>query len=257
MKIKIILALMVAALMVACNDDDSPKSTARFELRLTDAPALYDSVMIEVEDIYIKMEGMNYEIELDELVDDHINLLELTNGIDTLLAGQDIPAGRISQIRLVLDDDNYVVVNGVKHQLVTPSAQQSGLKLNVQADLAAGITYRMWIDFDASRSIVANPNKYILKPVIRTFTEATSGVVTGTVLPASAKAYVMGVSKDLADTTSAYADEVTGKFLLRMLKESDYTITIQANGFKTVTRTEAVELGKSKDLGTINLTPAL
>ncbi len=243
--------------MVACNDDDSSKTTARFELRLTDAPAEYDSVVIEVDHIYVKMDGMNDEMALHNLVDDHINLLDLCNGIDTLLVGEDLPEGRISQIRLVLDDDNYVVVDGVRHPLKTPSAQQSGLKLNVQADLAAGITYRMWIDFDASRSIVANPQKYILKPVIRTFTEATSGVVTGTVLPASAKAYVMGVSKDLADTTSAYVDEVTGKFLLRMLQESDYTITIQANGYNTITRTEAVEVGKSKDLGTINLTPAL
>ena len=99
-----------------------------------------------------------------------------------------------------------------------------------------------------------NPNKYILKPVIHTFTEGTSGVITGTVLPANANAYVLGISKDLSDTTSAYANAVTGRFILCMLKESEYTITIQSAEYNTVTRSETIKFGKVKDFGTINLT---
>ena len=87
-------------------------------MRLTDAPVLYESVVIDVDYIYVKMKGMNYEIESDDHLDNRINLFDLTNGVDTVLAREDIAAGWISQIRLVLDDDNYVVVDGVKYSLV-------------------------------------------------------------------------------------------------------------------------------------------
>ena len=38
--------------------------------------------------------------------------------------------------------------------LTTPSAQHSGLKLNVHAELTEGITYKILLDFDAVRSVV-------------------------------------------------------------------------------------------------------
>ena len=61
--------------------------------------------------------------------------------------------------------------------LTTPSAQHSGLKLNVHAELTEGITYKILLDFDAARSIVkTGSGAYNLKPVIRTITEATSGL---------------------------------------------------------------------------------
>jgi hypothetical protein len=123
------------------------------------------------------------------------NLLDFRNGIDTLLASVDVPAGKISQIRLILGENNSVVVDGSTYPLNTPSAQQSGLKLNLNADLQAGILYRLWIDFDANKSIVATGSgKYNLKPVIRTYSEATGGTVQGTVLPPDAKATVMAVN---------------------------------------------------------------
>lgn len=133
MKIKnIFFTMACAGILYSCHNDESAKGTARFELRLTDAPAAYASVVVALDGIYVRVNGQKNEIELDELVDHRIDLLELTNGADTLLAGQDMPVGRIAQIRLVLDSDNYVVVAGVKHTLETPSAMQSGLKLNVQ-----------------------------------------------------------------------------------------------------------------------------
>ena len=53
--------------------------------------------------------------------------------------------------------------------LTTPSAQQSGLKLNAKPfDVAEGQTVELVLDFDAARSVVraGNSGKYLLKPVI-------------------------------------------------------------------------------------------
>ncbi len=40
----------------------------------------------------------------------------------------------------------------------TPSAQQSGLKLNVHEEFLQGVAYEYIIDFDAARSIVKTGN---------------------------------------------------------------------------------------------------
>lgn len=94
-----------------------------------------------------------------------------------------------------------------------------------------------------------------MKPVLRTFTEATSGIVTGMVSPASANAYVMAVSADKADTTSAYANPETGSFLMRTLLNSDYTFTFEAEGFNRATRHQVISLGQSVDFGVVEMTP--
>jgi hypothetical protein len=50
-----------------------------------------------------------------------------------------------------------------------PSAEQSGLKLQVNQTLQEGIMYHVLLDFDANKSIVKLGNGgYKLKPVIRT-----------------------------------------------------------------------------------------
>src|SRR3546814_20987710 len=101
------------------------------------------------------------------------NLLELVDGHDTLLVDAMIPSGKIHQLRLVLGDENWMTINGEDHALKTPSAQQSGLKLNINADVVPGIIYGLVLYFDVAKSIVeaGNSGKYILKPVIRTFLE--------------------------------------------------------------------------------------
>ena len=56
--------------------------------------------------------------------------------------------------------------------LTTPSAQQSGLKLNILATFLQGVAYEYIIDFDAARSIVTTGNgKFILKPTLKVFTK--------------------------------------------------------------------------------------
>ena len=69
------------------------------------------------------------------------NLLDFTNGLDTLLGSTVLPAGKISQMRLVLGSRNTVNIDGTISDLKTPSAQQSGLKFKIDATLKAGITY--------------------------------------------------------------------------------------------------------------------
>lgn len=243
--------LLLSVFWLACSEDNQ---TAKLEVRLTDAPGDYEEVNIDIQSVEINSSEGNSGWTTLDVESGVYNILELTNGLDTLLATAELPAGRISQIRLILGDNNSVKVNGETKPLSTPSAQQSGLKLNLQADLTEGITYTITLDFDAARSIVRRGNgTYSLKPVIRALEKATSGSIKGTVTPLEASPAVFAISG--TDTVAtAYTDEA-GKFMLRSIPAGSYTVSFDPKTGYVPQQKESVSvtLGNVTDLGTITI----
>lgn len=234
--------------------------TSRLTVYLTDAPADYDAVNIEVVGLQVKAnsdagEGGWQSMPLPSTPVIY-NLLDFTNGMETLLSTIELPAGKVSQLRLILGNNNTIVVNGASQPLPleVPSGQESGLKFNIHADLVAGIEYKLWIDFDCARSVVENgTGDYILKPVIRTFTEATSGAIKGIVSPVAAGATVTATNG--VDILSAIPDATTGEFLIRGVAAGTWTVTIDANnGYIDQTiNNVSVTIGQVADVGSITL----
>ena len=161
---------------LSCNKNETSKSgTARLQVALTDEPGNYDEVNIDVQDVRINYSNDTAKgwTSLGGVKSGVYDILRLANGRDTILADAQINTGKIQQIRLILGPNNNVKLNGQTYPLQTPSAQQSGLKIQLNQDVNEGVTYKLLLDFDASRSIVqtgnsnSNNQKYILKPVIR------------------------------------------------------------------------------------------
>jgi hypothetical protein len=239
--------------LVACDSDDK---TARIQVWLTDAPGDFDEVNVDIESVEVHVGEGESESGWKTLdVNKGIyNLLELTNGLDTLLGEIEIPAGKISQVRLVLGDGNTLKVNGKTFDLSTPSGQQSGLKLQVHETLAEGITYKILLDFDAARSIVlTGSEQYKLKPVIRTITEAQDGAIKGIVDPKEATPAIYAISG--LDTLGTTFSDSTGGFLLRGLPAGTYDVVFVPNGeYGVVEKADvAVSLGAVTDLGTVTI----
>src|SRR5690606_30239211 len=106
-----------------------------------------------------------------------------------------LTVNKVEQIPPILGSNKSVVLNGTSYPLSTPSAQQSGLKLQGHQQLQAGIAYEVLLDFDAHKSIVAEGNGgYSLKPVIRTIEKAISGAVIGKINPGGVIASVTATS---------------------------------------------------------------
>ncbi|MDI1234689.1 MAG: DUF4382 domain-containing protein [bacterium] len=203
------------------SSSESQKST--FNMRMTDAPGDYDAVYVEIIGAEVNSD-VNGWVALNVKAGIY-NLLDLTNGKDTLIANGQVAVGNVSQIRLILGDNNKVVVKGTTYLLTTPSAQQSGLKLQVHAELLAGVDYNMLLDFDADKSIVATGNgKYMLKPVIRVVTKATTGSIQGLVLPLLAHPAVYAISG--TDSFSTYTDTLTGTFYIGGLSAGSYKVLV-------------------------------
>jgi len=250
-----VLYLFIASITISsCNKDGK----SRLTIYLTDAPAAYDAVNIEVVRVEIKSNSDDGESGWKELpVNAGIyNLLDFRNGMDTLLSSVELPAGKVSQLRLVLGNNNSIVINGTTLELpmATPSAQQSGLKFNIHADLVEGVEYKLWIDFDCARSVVEQGNGgYSLKPVLRTFTEATSGAIKGNVQPADALATVSAIAG--TDTLSALPDATTGSYLIRGVPPGLWKVIADGNnGYNDETRENiSVVLGQVSVVDTITL----
>jgi len=223
MKNLIILISVFTLTLLSCSKE-SPvlnQESARLTFRLIDAPADYDEVNIDIKGAQVIINDSIIDLEVEAGV---YNLLDLVNGKDTVIVDQEIPAGKLSQIRLILGSNNSVLIGTETYFLTTPSAQQSGLKLNVHADFTQGVAYEYTIDFDAARSIVRTGNgKYILKPVLRVFTDAVSGAIKGTVFPAKAKPVIYAISASL-DSLSVKADTTSGNYMFRGLAEGTYKL---------------------------------
>ena len=214
----IALAMLMATVFSGCSESDAAGGEANIQFRLTDMPGEYQQVNIDVLSVEVKLNDSTVSLSTNQGV---YNLLEFVNGKDTLLVDDQLPSGYISQIRLILGENNTVMIDNVIHDLKTPSAQQSGLKLNVHEEIISGESYAYVIDFVVEKSIVETGNgKYILKPVIKVYTEAVTGSIQGVAWPLEAKPMVMAIMDE--DTVSTYADTVSGMFLIRGLSEGSY-----------------------------------
>ena len=258
---KLLLAMVPLAagilIFVACNKSNS-SGTGQLEVRLTDGPGPYDAVYIDVEKVEVNVSsdtGTSSGWQTLPLLRPGVyNLLNFRNGIDTVLASTNLPAGTLSQMRLILGSNNSVVINGVHYPLKTPSAQQSGLKFNIHATLTSGIVYRLWIDFDATRSIVVTGNgDYILKPVIRTFTQAIGGSIKGYVLPPAAKPEVFAIQG--TDTLLALPDSATGYYFFGGVNAGSWNLHFHALDtlYKDTTIIVPVSTGVVSNAGTTTL----
>jgi hypothetical protein len=223
-KYKVFILILTLGLL-SCNKESitgDGKGPSRIIFRLTDAPAAYDKVYIDIIGAKAIVNDSIITLKVNAGV---YNLLDFTNGKDTVLVDDEIPSGELSQIRLILGERNSVMIGKGSYDMKTPSAQQSGLKLNVHADFLQGVAYEYVIDFDAARSIVKTGNsKYILKPVLKVFTKAVSGAIEGVVLPAKAKPLIYAISAQL-DSVSTSADTVSGNFKFGGLTAGTYKLS--------------------------------
>lgn len=234
----VVTAVSVFTYSCTKNDSSASGGKATFQVYLTDDPGDYDEVRIDVKDILINYssDSTNGWQSLGNVHTGIYDILKLVNDKDTMLANAEIKAGKIQQIRLVLGTNNYVKVDGVDYALQTPSAQQSGLKLNIHQDVNEGIVYKLLLDFDASRSIVkTGNNKYILKPVIRTTLQAAGGSIKGFVKPDSVQTAVYAIKG--TDTVGTYTSN--GNYMIKALNAGSYSLVFVPSDttFKSTTKT--------------------
>ena len=236
---QITIAIMVFVTFNCNNADDSKNDgTATLSVKLVDDPGDYENVFIEIIDVMLKYQTNSGDSDDDDhngwesigiLNPGVYDLLELTGGVSlSLIDNAEIETGNIKQIRLILGDNNSVVLEGETESrlLNTPSAQQSGLKVMINQDIFAGFNYDFILDFNVDESIVmaGNSGNINLKPVLRASLEVNSGTLAGTITNANT-AIEVTADNGLDVTASTIVDDY-GNFEIPGLPEGTYTVTV-------------------------------
>lgn len=258
---------LISLFAVSCDDINTSGASSekgQMNISLTDAPANYQEVNIDVQGLRIHYtptsndtataDGKWIDLPVDPMT---VDLLELTNGVDTLLSSAELDPGHYKELRLILGDENTVMVDSVLEDLKVPSGQQSGYKIKFNTELEAGEELDITIDFDASQSVhkAGKSGKYILKPVLKAFVMGSDevGSITGAVEPADAEPFVYAIMND--DTAGTQADE-NGDFLIQGLEGGQYDLSIEPTDGEhadTTLTNITVEEGDQTDVETITL----
>ncbi|WP_445666610.1 DUF4382 domain-containing protein [Fodinibius sp. AD559] len=256
----IALLIGLSMMFVGCGtDSDSGSGTMTVEM--ADAPIdSADAVNVFIERVEVNRVGSSYGwVTLNEPQQEY-DLLELTNGATTVIGSAELEAGTYPQIRLILSSDGHSVeIDGSIYDMKVPSGPQTGVKLNINAEIEEDIEYVLLLDFDASRSVVEagqnNQNPYILKPVITATEKAITGNIEGTANPADAQPVVSAIAG--SDTlASTIADTSDGYFKLIGLEEGTYDVLVHPRndtyGEQTVTGVD-VTVESTTDIGTVDV----
>jgi hypothetical protein len=165
------LALSVIALSLTfygCQKENS-SGTTNLKIRLTDNPYNATEVNVDIQKVRVKLTDDASDdgwIDLNTFPGVY-NLLDLQNGIDTVLAQGIIPTGTLKEVRFVLGNDNSIMIDSTLYPLTIPSGSESGLKIKLNKQLNASID-SLIIDFDAALSILqTGTGEYKLKPVLK------------------------------------------------------------------------------------------
>jgi Domain of unknown function (DUF4382) len=261
-----VLSITAAAMLAACgggNDSDPGPGTLR--VALTDIPACgYDEVNVTVEKVRVHQSGTSgdnaagwSEVVLNP--PKRVNLQNLTNGVLEELGSTPLPPGTYQQLRMVLSNNtpaapfanSVVPTGGTETPLDTPSAQQSGLKMNASITVAANQLADVVLDFHACDSVVVTgqSSRYILKPVVSILPRVTTGLaVEGYVAGAIASGSTSVSLQQDSVVARATVPDANGKFLLSPVPAAGtYDLVITATGRATsvVTGVPVTTTGKT------------
>jgi hypothetical protein len=178
-----------------------------------------------------------------------VDLLTLTNGVLENLGQTALPAGKYTQMRLVLAPNaggtplaNSVVPSGgAETALTTPSGQQTGIKLNVDIDIAADKIADFVLDFDACKSVVrrGSSGEFNLKPVVAVIPVLSdAGLrVVGYVDPSIAASSTHISVQSGGVPVKATTPDATGKFVLYPVPVGSYELVVTSAGHVTAVMT--------------------
>lgn len=178
----LLLTVLSIITLTSCGGGSGSVSTGTLQVSLTDAVQQnYSSVVIRIKQVKVVQNGnenaRNNDRGLQVIatfdpprVVDIVRLRFLQEILGTAV----VPAGTYTQVRLILEDNsdlnnpvNYVIpIGGTKKPLITPSGQESGVKVLGRFVVEEGVINAIMIDFDPATAVVkdGSSGNYNLKP---------------------------------------------------------------------------------------------
>ena len=251
-------AAALALVLSACGGGGAGTGgTGTLQMSLTDAPACgYDNVFVTISRLSVhKVSGAADSdpgwVDIP-LTPQRIDLLPLHNGVMRALGTTPLATGKYTQMRLLLADNasagagqpipNAVVpTGGSETALKTPSGQQTGLKMNVDIDIAADKLADFVIDFNACKSVLraGGSGNILLKPVLAVTPVFVTGV-QGTVDASIANGDTTVALEQAGVVVKATTPDATNDKFLLPVAPGSYDLVVTSKGHATAVVTSVV-----------------
>jgi hypothetical protein len=250
---RLALPLLAALAMAACDGGTGANGDARVSIRLTDAPGDLKEAWVKIDRIYLKGGQADSagggSVDLLTTGTDWVDLLTLSGGRTAeLVSGAVVPAGRYSELRLVVCEAYVIARNGDVYAtsdtelpagvtadgtLQVPSGCSSGFKVKFQGDdpveLASESTI-MTVDFDVSQSFghqAGNSGRWVMHPVLHATAVGFAGGIGGTV--GVAQGVALPTCGGAAVAVTAFVPQATAgteTFTSAVAADGRYAITV-------------------------------
>lgn len=244
------------------NSNSSSTESGTFKVKMTDAPGNYAALDVQITgiDAYLENDGwvsLNNEIQ-------HVSVLNLTNGVETLLAYKSMATvGTYSKLRITFGNDNTLTLSGSSsiggvssNGSATVQLLWDGPKeviIEIDEEISANSEAEVLLDFQVVQSIKETAQQYIIDPVITEIKDVTTGL-RGQVQGAANAAVII---KSGSNEVSTYVD-ASGNFLIRGVDEGVYDLVVIPEATSTELPQEKrienvlVSKGEIKHIGIIN-----
>lgn len=171
--------LIIALIAVGCSN--SPNNNAAFgDLQIqavtTNSPAELaslipentESIMLHVLEVSVKKtDGEGWMVVSSGAVT--VDFLKLSEGILAELSDISLEEGKYNQVRLLLGEENAILIDGSPHPLIIPSGTETGVKLNLNFDIEENLQTEIKIDIRTDQSVVTAGSTFILRPTYNAF----------------------------------------------------------------------------------------
>ena len=194
------------------------------------------------------------------------DLMDLVQN-EAIIGTATLLAGRYNQVRLFVSNATVTDAAGT-HPVTISSADQTGIKVNVNYDIHPNEITTILLDFNVEKSIVKQGNgQYRMQPVIPAVVKVLSGTITGTVTSggspvsgATVRAiYTAGPSYPVGTEVNTNMSLSDGAFKVWALLPGTYTVSASfTDPATTVTRTATVtgvmvQANQNTSAGTLDL----
>jgi len=253
-------------LFLACNKDSSSKSNpnippgqSQLSVYLTDGPVQFYKVLVDIRQVAVKIDTSMHQHDEDNdhewgdewsshTIWDTLNitpgvydLLQLRNGVDTLIASGTYPSGKILKVRVTLGSDNSIFTDSATSFPLDVFGPHPYFDINVKREHVYDVSsndFKLWLDFNLQRSIFFWSGTFYLKPYIVAFNDHASARISGSVLPPGSSPLIQAYNN--VDTVYAVPG-FNGDYIIRAVPPGTYTLNIYGHhGFSDTTITNIV-----------------
>src|SRR5882757_2486972 len=255
--------LTAVLIFFACNKNNSsgsnpniPAGQSQVSVYMMDDPIQFTKVLIDIRQVVVEIDTASKQTDADEddQWDDNFcgrhrnqsdksviwdtlsikpgvyDLLQLRNGTDTLLASGQFPSGKILKLKITLGSDNTIYTDSVTHYPLEVFGPNPYFTVNVSRLNVASVSsndFKLWLDFNLSRSIFFWSGQFLLKPYVTVFNDVVSAKLKGQVLPGLSSPLITAFNA----TDTLYAiPNWDGKYLFRGVPAGTYSIKFKGWG---------------------------